>query len=214
MQFKQLGALLIVPLALAWVCWLTQPFVQTLIEQHQSLLPLSNAQQNNIKIGARHLDGLVLQPGAHFSFNQVVGPRTRSRGYLAAPSYLGGESPATVGGGICLLSSALYQAALKTGLQIEQRVPHLRTIHSVPPGLDATVWYGNADLRFVNNLAQVIRLQAKVHDHRLVISFTGRQGISTQSIQRVINHRNAQTLLVTVFQQGHMVSRDLYRLSP
>lgn len=214
MYFKPIGPLLIVPLVLAGACWLTQPFAQTLIEQDQSMLTLSSAQQTNLQIAAQRLDGLVLQPGEHFSFNQSVGPRTRARGYLAAPSYLGGESPATLGGGICLLSSALYQAALKTGLHVEQRVPHLRTIHSVPPGLDATVWYGNADLRFVNNLPQAIQLQAKTNDHQLSIRFSGHQRISTQSIQRVINQRNAQTLLVTVFQQGHMVSRDMYRLSP
>src|SRR5205085_2176072 len=109
---------------------------------------------------AQRLDGLILQPGTQFSFNQAIGPRTTKRGYRPAPSYLGVDSPSTLGGGLCLLSSGIYQLALETGLPIQQRVPHLRTIHSVPPGLDATVWYGGADLRFTNTLSQPIQFSA------------------------------------------------------
>ena len=155
MPLHQKLLLFSVPLVLVVSGWFTQPFSRTLVAQNQSIQMLSTAQQSNLRIAARRLDGLVLRPGGEFSFNRVVGPRTWARGYRPAPSYLGGDSPATLGGGICLLSSALYQAALKAGLKIEQRVPHLRTIHSVPPGLDATVWYGGADLRFVNNLRYV-----------------------------------------------------------
>lgn len=203
-----------IPLVLASTCWLTRPFTQTLVEQDQSIQTLSEAQKSNLQTAARRLDGLVLQPGETFSFNKVVGPRTLVRGYRPAPSYLDGESPATLGGGICLLSSALYQAALKTGLKIEQRVPHLRTIHSVPPGLDATVWYGGADLRFMNTLKNPIRLNARMQNQQLALSFRGAQTVPVRAIQRVVTQRNAQELLVTVFQQGQMVSRDLYRLSP
>ena len=179
---------------------------------------LSRAQQTNVQLAAQRLDGLVIPAGASFSFNRTVGPRTPARGYLAAPSYLGGESPATIGGGICLLSSALYQAALKAGFQIEQRVPHMRTIHSVPPGLDATVWYGGADLRWMNRLPQAVKLTASIHDHKLLFRLSGRTAIVPLTFKRVVNQRNTQIVLVTVFQQGktgsHMISRDLYRLSP
>ena len=195
-------------------CWLTQPFNHTLVSQTLSTQTLSEAQKNNLQIAARRLDGMVLRPGELFSFNRTVGPRTFARGYRPAPSYLGGESPATLGGGICLLSSALYLAALKSGLKIEQRVPHLRTIRSVPPGLDATVWYGGADLRFVNTLPEPVRLNAQLQNRQLILSFTGMRAVPTQSIQRVITRRNNRELLVTVFQQGHIISRDLYRLSP
>ncbi len=205
-------------MALALACWWTQPFAVTLIEQQQSMQNLSRAQQTNVQLAAQRLDGLVIPPGAHFSFNQAVGPRTPARGYLAAPSYLGGESPATIGGGICLLSSALYQAALKAGFQIEQRVPHLRTIHSVPPGLDATVWYGGADLRWVNRLSQPVRFRASVQNHELRIRFNGRSPIGPLTLQRVVNQHTDQSVLITVFQHGasgsRMISRDLYRLSP
>jgi vancomycin resistance protein VanW len=213
-QLNQTLLLLGVPLGLVASCWLTQPFAHTVVAQHQSTQMLSGAQQNNLEVAARRLDGLVLQPGKRFSFNREVGPRTLARGYRPAPSYLGGESPATVGGGICLLSSALYQAALKAGLKIEQRVPHLRTIHSVPPGLDATVWYGGADLRLMNNLASPLRLNVRIQNHQLFLSLSGSTGISARTIQRVETQRNGQELLVTVFQEGQMMSRDLYRLSP
>jgi vancomycin resistance protein VanW len=214
LQLNQTLLLLGIPLALAATCWLTQPFARTVVAQQQSTQMLSGAQQNNLEVAARRLDGLVLRSGERFSFNRVVGPRTLTRGYRPAPSYLGGESPATVGGGICLLSSALYQAALKAGLKIEQRVPHLRTIHSVPPGLDATVWYGGADLRFTNNLSSPIRLNVGIQNHQLFLSLSGTSSVPTQAIQRVETQRNGQELLVTVFQEGQMISRDLYRLSP
>src|SRR5689334_1362719 len=106
-----------IPLMLASTCWFTQPFSHTLVQQDQSTQTLSEAQKNNLQIAAHRLDGVVLQPSESFSFNRVVGPRTLAQGYRPAPSYLDGESPATLGGGICLLSSALYQAALKMGLK-------------------------------------------------------------------------------------------------
>lgn len=213
-RLPQTLTLLGLPLCLMATCWLTQPFSHTIVAQYQSIQMLSTAQKNNLQIAAHRLDGLVLQPGEAFSFNRVVGPRTLTRGYRPAPSYLGGESPATVGGGICLLSSALYQAALKTGMKIEQRVPHLRTIHSVPPGLDATVWYGGADLRWVNNFPNPIRLNVQIQNRQLALSLQGAQTVSSQNIQRVVTQRNSKELLVTVLKQGQMVSRDLYRLSP
>jgi vancomycin resistance protein VanW len=214
LPLNQKFLLLGMPLVLVVTAWFTQPFSRTLVAQNQSIQLLSSAQQTNLRVAAHRLDGLVLLPGEDFSFNQVVGPRTWGRGYRPAPSYLGGNSPATLGGGICLLSSALYQAALKTGLRIVQRVPHLRTIHSVPPGLDATVWYGGADLRFVNNLQAPIRLNASIRNHQLQLSLSGAQVLSPRTIQRVETRRNARELMVTVFQQGQMISRDLYQLSP
>ena len=203
-----------IPILLASMCWFTQPFTHKLVMQKQSTQTLSVAQKNNLQVAAHRLDGLVLQPGEMFSFNKVVGPRTLARGYRPAPSYLGGESPATVGGGICLLSSALYQAALKTGLKIEQRVPHLRTIHSVPPGLDATVWYGGSDLRLMNNLQNSIRLNVQMQNQQLSLSFSGAQTVPVRAIQVVTTQRSSKELLVTVFRQEQMISRDLYRLSP
>lgn len=202
------------PLALLAACLCSNPFPQVIAEKTVALSTLSPAQKTNIGVATRYLEGVVLQPGETFSFNETVGPRTVKRGYLPAPSYLGGESPATIGGGICLLSSALYQLALSSGLSITQRVPHLKTIHSVPPGLDATVWYGGADLRLQNSYAKPVRLRFKREPHSLTAILTGAERNPLQPIRKTVSKRSETELLVTVFQGDRMVSRDLYRLSP
>lgn len=202
------------PLALLGACLWSNPFPHVIVEKTVALSTLSSAQKTNIGVATRYLEGVVLQPGETFSFNRAVGPRTVKRGYLPAPSYLGGESPATVGGGICLLSSALYQLALSSGLSITQRVPHLKTIHSVPPGLDATVWYGGADLRLQNRYAKPVRLSFKRESDSLTVILAGTERKPLQRIRKTVSKRSETELLVTVFQGDRMVSRDLYRLSP
>jgi len=204
----------VLPLGLAMACLAAQPFPRTLHDKSIAIRSLSQAQRSNLAIAARYLDGRVLKPGERFSFNQVVGPRTLQRGYRPAPSYLGGDSPNTVGGGICLLSSGLYQLALESGLTVIRRVPHLRTIHSVPPGLDATVWYGGADLELENTLLQPIQLKVGLDSGQVKVTLMGSKPLMPLRIKRQIYYRNRQEVLVTVFQGQRMVSRDLYRLSP
>jgi vancomycin resistance protein YoaR len=202
------------PLLLLTLCLWWQPFPYTTNSQTLSTRNLSSAQFINLKRAAQPLDGLVLAPGEIFSFNKTLGPRTTQRGYLPAPSYLGGESPSTVGGGICLLSSALYQLALKTGLDINARTPHLRTIHSVPPGLDATVWYGREDLRFTNTLGHPLRLSARLDRDTLRLALWSTKPVQPQTVKRILLRRNAKEIQVQVLRNQHLISSDLYRLSP
>jgi vancomycin resistance protein VanW len=201
------------PLCLLMLCWCLQPFSTVLVSKTYSIQSLNQAQITNLRVAARHLDGLVLQPGDRFSFNRVIGPRTAPRGYRPAPSYLGGESPASMGGGICLLSSAVYQLALEAGLPIQERIPHLRTIHSVPPGLDATVWYGRADLQFTNSLSIPVRVSAKLHSGALALALQGEKAIEPPAIQRVTRRLSPEQVQVTVLRAGQVVSSDRYRLS-
>ncbi|WP_303674877.1 VanW family protein [Vampirovibrio chlorellavorus] len=202
------------PITLLALCWWGNPFAQPVAQQQLSVQSLSPAQKNNLRTAIRHLNGVIIPAGQSFSFNRSVGPRTKARGYQAAPSYLGGESPSTVGGGICLLSSALYQLALKANLPIEQRVPHLRTIHSVPPGLDATVWYGGADLKFKNNQPQALRIAVTENGNTLSLAFQGKQVMQSARILRTTRQPNQHSVLVSVFRNDRMISRDWYRLTP
>ncbi|HEY9687892.1 MAG TPA: VanW family protein [Coleofasciculaceae cyanobacterium] len=185
-----------------------------MVSKTYSTRSLNQAQLTNLRVAVKHLDGLVLRPGDSFSFNRVVGPRTAPRGYRLAPSYLGGESPASMGGGICLLSSAVYQLVLEAGLPIQERVPHLRTIHSVPPGLDATVWYGQADLKFANSLPIPLRVTAKLRSGSLQLGLQGEKVIDPVVIQRITRKLNPEQVQVTVLRAGQVVSSDRYRLSP
>jgi vancomycin resistance protein VanW len=213
-RYWQYALLIALPVLLCVWGWLSRPFAQTVLTQTLSTRTLNAAQVTNLRIASRYLDSRILQPGESMSFNRWVGPRSMARGYRMAPSYLGSDSPATVGGGICLLSSALYQLALQSGFEIQQRVPHLRTIHSVPPGLDATVWYGGADLRFRNRYREPLQLHAQVKDGNLSLSLRGKHPLPPQAVARLVNRRGENALLVEVFRDRQTISRDLYRLSP
>jgi len=208
-----------VPAILFFVYASTYPFSDRLTSKTVSTRELSTSQKMNISTAVRRLNGTVISPGEEFSFNEIVGPRTVGRGFLPAPSYLGQESPTTIGGGICLVSSLVYQLALEAGLEIKERVAHLRTIKTVPPGLDATVWYDRADLRFKNTLAHPLVILGQSDGANLKVELAGRAANRMgTSIRRLITHRAPDRFLVEVFRrQGateKLVSRDLYRLTP
>ncbi len=211
MQRAPKALIWLLPLGLLGLCWITRPFPHKVTAVRIATRPLSAAQVQNIAQAARYMDNTVIKPGEEFSFNQVVGPRTGARGYVGAPSYLEGESPSTLGGGICMLSSAVYQAALQGGLPVTERIPHLRTIRSVPPGLDATVWYGQADLRFRNNTPGPLRIRSLLQGDQLTLVLEG-QAKAHHRIERQVKQAHNKRVQVMVFRDRQLVSRDLYRL--
>ena len=95
----------------------------------------------NLKVGASKLDGQVIGPGASFSFNDVVGPRTKAQGYRMAPVLSDGEVVDGMAGGACQLSSTLFAAAFFAGLELSSSRPHTRPSSYIKAGLDATVVY-------------------------------------------------------------------------
>lgn len=113
----------------------------------------SGERYKNIAVACGSIHNSVLWPGQVFSFNETTGPRTAERGYLPAPIIISGSFDIGYGGGVCQVSSTLYNAALKSRLPIVERHAHSKPIHYVPPGKDATVSYGDQDLRFRNNRA-------------------------------------------------------------
>jgi len=201
------------------VNYFAYPFSRVIASRTVSLRPLSYEQRNNLYQAAQKIDGQVINPGQVFSFNAVVGPRTGKQGYQPAPSYLGAETPSTFGGGICLLSSCLYQSALTAGLKIVERVPHLRTMKTVPPGFDATVWYGRADLRFENNTNEPIEIRTSISASQLKVELKGSdkvaKGSDSAKLLRLEQRHAPGEVLVEVFRsesgRDTFISRDLYR---
>ena len=110
----------------------------------------SSNRLNNIALALQMINGISLEPGESFSFNKVVGERTRDRGFKSAPAYSGGEVTEEVGGGICQVSTTLFNAAVKSDMQIDERHSHSLTVSYVDLGKDAAVDWGNKDLRFTN----------------------------------------------------------------
>ncbi|MCU6709612.1 VanW family protein [Paenibacillus sp. J5C_2022] len=114
---------------------------------------------HNIDLAASAVNNVVVFPGERFSFNAVVGKRTKEKGYRKAPVIVRGELYEDIGGGICQVSSTLFNAADRAGLTIVERYSHSRRVPYVPAGRDATVsWYG-PDFVFENPYNQPILIR-------------------------------------------------------
>ncbi|PQP88859.1 hypothetical protein CPT76_11510 [Paenibacillus sp. AR247] len=125
---------------------------------------------HNIALAAEAIDGTVIFPGERFSFNRVVGIRTTGRGYRRAAVIVRGELSEGVGGGICQVSSTLFNAADRAGLKIVQRYSHSRHVPYVPSGRDATVSWGGPDFVFENAYNQPVLLRAFAGSGSMAVS--------------------------------------------
>ncbi|KEI03303.1 hypothetical protein Y848_08800 [Clostridium botulinum C/D str. Sp77] len=105
---------------------------------------------NNVAVATRSINGKVVMPGETFSFNEIVGERTKERGYQEAGVIVNQKLESGLGGGVCQVSSTLYNALLKSNIKMTERVHHTFPSTYVPIGLDATVDWGNIDLKFKN----------------------------------------------------------------
>src|SRR5205085_12487523 len=112
-------------------------------------------------------------PGDIFSYNETVGPRVPSAGFREAPVIIHGELQSGTGGGICQVSSTLYNAALLADLTIVRRSHHAFPVHYLPAGRDATVVDGALDFKFKNSLKYPIAIDAKVVKRRVVFNLYG-----------------------------------------
>lgn len=137
------------------------------------------SRSHNIRTAAKKIDGLVLAPGEAFSFNKTVGRRTVKGGFMIAGVYKNGKHDVDVGGGICQVSTTLYNAALFADLKIARRSNHSMPVPYVPLGRDATVDYGSADLVFKNTLNQPIAINASVSSGTITFRILGVKDPST-----------------------------------
>jgi len=133
---------------------------------------------NNILLAAEAINNTVIFPNETFSFNKVVGRRTLEKGYLTAPVIIDGEYSKDIGGGICQVSSTLFNAVDNAGLEIVERYSHSREINYVPPKRDATVSWNGPDFVFQNNYNQPILIQAKKRYSHLIIEIYSSDSIS------------------------------------
>lgn len=116
----------------------------------------------NLRLAANKINGTVLMPGETFSYNQVVGARTIAAGYKEAPIYVSGEVVDGLGGGICQITSTLYNAVIYANLEIVERSNHQFVPSYVSASRDATVVYGSIDFKFKNNRNYPIKLVCSV----------------------------------------------------
>lgn len=128
---------------------------------------------NNLVLAAKKLNGTIVNPGEEFSYNKTIGQRTIASGFKEAGAYAGGQVVLDVGGGICQLSSTLYNAALMTNLEITERHNHYFLTSYVPVGRDATVSWGSVDFKFKNNRKYPIKIVSKAGEGVAEVSIYG-----------------------------------------
>lgn len=125
----------------------------------------------NVSLASARINGVVVQPGAGFSFSGTILPRTPENGYVVAPVYVNKTVSQGVGGGICQVSSTLYACMLTVGLPATERHPHSLPVSYLPEGMDATISGTALDLKFVN-----------AYNKPLMITSTADNGVLTVSL--------------------------------
>lgn len=127
----------------------------------------------NLMTASKRCNGKILYPGDEFSFHKAVGTRTVANGYAVGNSYAGGKVVTSVGGGICQISSTLYNIVLKADLEILERKPHGMIVAYAEPSLDATISEGSIDFRFKNTRKYPIKIFSEVKDGTVTMSILG-----------------------------------------
>ena len=128
----------------------------------------------NLELACKAIDGTILNPGDEFSFNKIVGERTPEKGYQSAIVYqTGGKSEAEAGGGVCQVASTIYTACLYADLKVTERAPHMFTVTYVQLGMDATIYWGSLDYKFVNSTDHPLRIDASVSGGYVHVKLVG-----------------------------------------
>ena len=133
----------------------------------------ASGRKQNVAIAAGKLNGTVVGPGETFSFNATVGLRSEANGFQPAIEYVNGESVQGIGGGVCQVSSTLFNAVLMADLDIVSRSPHSKTVSYLPYGRDAAVADYGPDFKFRNNTSYPIKISASANGSELSMTITG-----------------------------------------
>lgn len=134
------------------------------------LLNRDSERVNNIRLAIKKINNYKLEPGGTFSFNDVVGIRDAENGFKMAAVIIKGEYGEDMGGGVCQLSSTIFNAADKAGLEILERHDHTKQVKYVPQGRDAAVSYPYLDLKFKNTKDHRVKITASVSKNRVTVS--------------------------------------------
>ncbi len=125
---------------------------------------------NNITQASVLVDGTIVNPGEIFSFNQTVGPTVKRRGFAKGKIFIEGKEAQGYGGGVCQVSSTIYNAALEAGFEIVERHPHSKKVYYVEDDRDAATSFGGIDMKFKNNFDYPILINSYIYESRIYIS--------------------------------------------
>ena len=177
----------------------------------------SNAKRTqNMRIAIKAIDGTFVQPGKVFSLNDTVGERTQKRGYRTSIIFLNGYKAPGVGAGVSQVTGTIFNAALLAGLPIVEVRFHSQPVAYLPIGRDATVAWGNFDMKFKNNTRAPLYITYKVRGDSVRATIFGKRvkgrkvSISVRKQSKGLRHITSQTYRVTR-QSGKVVNKQLIR---
>lgn len=200
----------------------TEAFPDLLSEFSTKYAASNKNRTTNLILAAKKINGTVLMPGETFSYNKVVGARTIQAGYKEAPIYVSGRVEDGIGGGICQITTTLYNAVVYANLDIVERSNHQFVPSYAGPSRDATVVYGAIDFKFKNNRDYPIKIACSVsggianfkiwglksdNDYEVQISSrtTGKTSTAIYSEAYKILKRNGNVVSTT------LLSKDTYK---
>ncbi|WP_163192061.1 VanW family protein [Clostridium thermarum] len=174
--------------------------VDTLIASYSTDYKTSSwGRSTNIELATKSIDKLLLMPGDSFSFNETVGERTKARGYQEAGVIIGNKIESGLGGGICQVSSTLYNAVLRANINSTERYHHTLTSSYVAYGLDATVDWGNLDYKFTNTLEYPIYIEGYVQNKTVHFNIYSNKSLTSRQYD-VVNqvYKTVETTTKTI----------------
>lgn len=145
--------------------------------------------KHNISLAVKSINGVFVDIGGEFSFNRTVGRRTKERGYKEAKIIVGDGFVEGTGGGVCQVSTTLYNAVLNAGLKITEYHAHSLAVSYVSPSFDAMVNYGSADLRFINDTDNPVIVYAFCDGETITVKIVGEKADFTIKRQSEITER-------------------------
>lgn len=149
----------------------TTPQAKTVLSQFST--NFKNAAQSrskNINRASVAIDNQIIEPGESFSFNDTVGPTTKKNGFKLGRIFVNGKDSKGYGGGVCQVSSTLYNAVEQAGLEVTERHPHSKHVGYVDEGKDAATSYGVIDFKFINNKLYPVKINSYIEGEKIVVS--------------------------------------------
>lgn len=164
-----------------------------------------SGRSQNIESGAMHINGILIQPGEEISANELMEPYTYENGYTEAGSYEGNKVVESMGGGICQVSTTLYNALLYAELEIVERYPHSLLVSYAEPSKDAAIAENLLDLVFKNNLENPVYLEAVLSEGNLTFNVYGKE---TRSAGRTLEFISETTETKETKEKSFVATQD------
>lgn len=176
----------------------------------------------NLRLASNKIDGTIIMPGETFSYNKVVGKRTIAAGYKEAAMFSDGQVTTGLGGGICQISTTLYDAVVFADLEIVSRRNHMFITSYVGGGKDATVVWGSTDFKFKNSRDYPIMIESSVSGGIATVSIYGlkRDVEYDISIETKTVKRTSSNIIIDAYKvyrlngdvvKSEKLSRDTYK---